>query len=89
MEDKNKKPLKKFNFNIYWIYGLIVVFILIMQMMLSQNKQTEIDFGRFQQMVKSGDIKKIEVINKEKAYVYLKNESVTKYPDAPKKYDQQ
>ena len=84
MEDKNKKPLKKFNFNIYWIYGLIVVFILIMQMMLSQNKQTEIDFGRFQQMVKSGDIKKIEVINKEKAYVYLKNESVTKYPDAPK-----
>ncbi|MDZ4710439.1 MAG: ATP-dependent zinc metalloprotease FtsH [Saprospiraceae bacterium] len=84
MEDKNKKNLKKFNFNIYWIYGLIVVFILIMQMMLSQNKQTEIDFGRFQQMVKSGDIKKIEVINKEKAYVYLKNESVTKYPDAPK-----
>ena len=84
MEDNNKKNLKKFNFNIYWIYGLIVVFILIMQMMLSQNKQTEIDFGRFQQMVKSGDIKKIEVINKEKAYVYLKSESVTKYPDAPK-----
>jgi len=84
MEDKNKKNLKKFNFNIYWIYGLIVVFILIMQMMLSQDKQAEIDFGRFQQMVKAGDIKKIEVINKEKAYVYLKNESVAKYPDAPK-----
>ena len=84
MEEKNnKKNLKKFNFNIYWIYGLIVIFILIMQMMLSQHKQSEIDFGQFQQMVRAGDIKKVEVINKEKAYIYLKNESIAKYPNAP------
>ncbi len=84
MEEKNnKKNLKKFNFNIYWIYGLIVIFILIMQMMLSQHKQSEIDFGQFQQMVRAGDVKKVEVINKEKAYIYLKNESVSKYPNAP------
>ncbi|HNR06891.1 MAG TPA: ATP-dependent zinc metalloprotease FtsH [Saprospiraceae bacterium] len=84
MEEKNnKKNLKKFNFNIYWIYGLIVIFILIMQMMLSQHKQSEIDFGQFQQMVRAGDVKKVEVINKEKAYIYLKNESLAKYPNAP------
>lgn len=84
MEEKNnKKNLKKFNFNIYWIYGLIVIFILIMQMMLSQHKQSEIDFGQFQQMVRAGDVKKVEVINKEKAYIYLKNESIAKYPNAP------
>ena len=83
-KDKNKKNFKKFNFNIYWIYGLVVAFILIMQLMLNQTSQAEIDFGQFQQMVKAGDVSKVIVINKEKAYVYLKKESLTKYPNAAK-----
>ncbi len=82
MEENNKKNFKKFNFNIYWIYGLIVAFILIMQLMLNQSTQSEIDFGRFQQMVRAGDVAKVVVINKEKAYVYLKKGSVAKYPNA-------
>jgi cell division protease FtsH len=84
MEDKNKKNFKKFNFNIYWIYGLVVAFILIMQLMLNQGSQSEIDYGQFQQMVKAGDVSKVIVINKEKAYVYLKKDSVAKYPNAAK-----
>jgi AFG3 family protein len=84
MEDKNKKNFKKFNFNIYWIYGLVVAFILIMQLMLNQTSQSEIDYGHFQQMVRAGDVAKVVVINKEKAYVYLKKDSVSKYPNAAK-----
>ncbi len=82
MEENNKKNFKKFNFNIYWIYGLILAFILIMNIFLNQTNQSEIDFGRFQQMVKAGDVAKVIVINKEKAYVYLKKERVSKYPNA-------
>lgn len=84
MEDKNKKNFKKFNFNIYWIYGLIIAFILIMNMMLNQTSQSEISSGQFLQMVRSGDVAKVLVINKDKAYVYLKKESISKYPDAAK-----
>ncbi|MEP7321849.1 MAG: ATP-dependent metallopeptidase FtsH/Yme1/Tma family protein, partial [Saprospiraceae bacterium] len=83
-KDKNKKNFKKFNFNIYWIYGLVVAFILIMQLMLNQTSQSEIDYGHFQQMVRAGDVAKVVVINKEKAYVYLKKDSVSKYPNAAK-----
>lgn len=84
MEDKNKKNFKKFNFNIYWIYGLIIAFILIMNMLLNQTSQSEISSGQFLQMVRNGDVSKVLVINKDKAYVYLKKESITKYPDAAK-----
>ncbi len=81
-KDKNKKNFKKFNFNIYWIYGLIVVFILVLQYMLKVGNTTQIDNGKFFQMVRAGDVEKLEVVNKEIARVYLKKEAISKYPDA-------
>ncbi|MEP7266488.1 MAG: ATP-dependent zinc metalloprotease FtsH [Saprospiraceae bacterium] len=84
MEDNNKKNFKKFNFNIYWIYGIIIAFILAMQFLMSDSSQSEIGFGQFQQMMRSGDISRVVVINKEKAYIYLKKDRISKYPDAAK-----
>lgn len=84
MEDKNKKGFKKFNFNIYWIYGIIIAFILFLQFFLNQTPSSETSQGKFLEMVSNGDVAKVTVVNKEKALVYLKPESISKYTDAAK-----
>jgi AFG3 family protein len=85
MSDQNKQPfggdrkpklppVPKFNF--YWIYGVVlVVFISILLMPTDMAIKTTW-YKVESEMIMSNDVEKILVVNKEKADVYLKKESL-------------
>jgi len=83
MEDKdNKKPLTP-KFNSYWIYGILALFLLGLNFYSLNNSATEpIGWHTFESMIRSGDVQKIEVINKEQAQVYIKDDKLSNYPKA-------
>lgn len=88
MENKNQENNKKPNnakFNSYWIYGLLALFLLGLNFYnLSTTNNEPLSWGKFAQMVKNQDIAKLEVINKEYASIYIKEDRIEKYPDAAK-----
>lgn len=68
------KPGKpKFNFNFYWIYGIIIVAIIGTQFMNwgGGERKTTRDYF-LNTMLKEGDVEKIVVINKSVGHVYIK-----------------
>jgi cell division protease FtsH len=69
--NKNGKP----KFNIYWIYGLIALTLIGLQLFSFSPGPKEITMQEFERdMLKNGDVEKIEVINKEKANIYIKKD---------------
>ncbi len=76
--NQEKKP-GKFSFNSYWIYGSIILGLIVFNLMFLSEASTEvINFQRFAQLVEAGDVAKIEVVNKKDARVFLKEESLKK-----------
>ena len=74
----NNTP-KKFNLNSYWIYGIIILIILIVNIsVLVSNKREPITFGKFEELARNGEVEKVEVINKNDVEVYLKEEAIRK-----------
>ncbi|MDA3954200.1 MAG: ATP-dependent zinc metalloprotease FtsH [Bacteroidales bacterium] len=82
--DPNKfKP----KFNVYWIYGLIAVVFIGLQLLSFTPKPTEISMQEFERdMLKSGDVAKIVVVNKDKANIYIKADRLSdpRYKDLSK-----
>src|SRR6185436_15321016 len=77
--NQDRKPGNKFTFNSYWIYGSIILGLIIFNLMFLGEMTTEtINFQRFEQLVKNGDVAKLEVVNKKDARVFLKKESLSK-----------
>lgn len=80
-QEKDNKP-PKFNFSSYWIYGIIILILLGINVSIKMNESTEvIDTNVFEEKVKSGEVDRVEIINKELVHVYLKKEVIdAKYP---------
>ena len=76
MNDKRKSNLpggiKGFKFKIYWIYALIFVFFIGLNFMGTEvTKQT--NWQEFNQnMLQQQKVEKVVIVNKEKAYIYIK-----------------
>ncbi|MDA3780465.1 MAG: ATP-dependent zinc metalloprotease FtsH [Bacteroidales bacterium] len=72
--NKGNKPNPKFN--IYWIYGGIAILLLALQFFsLGNTGPKEITWQEFERnMLKNGDVEKIEVINKQKAEIFIKED---------------
>lgn len=69
--NKGGKP----KFNIYWVYGLIALLFIGLQLFSFSPGPKEITMQEFERdMLKNGDVEKIEVINKEKANIYIKKD---------------
>lgn len=90
MKDKlPKKPqMPKNGFNFYWIYVAIIVAVIAIQFIDFNSVAREIDFGKFENtMLKTGDIDKLVVVNKEICEIYLKPSSLEKpeYKDIAQK----
>ncbi len=67
----NKKP----KFNITWVYGIIIASIMIMMFVPMGSQPVEIMWNRFEtKMVKTHAVEKIEVVNKERAEIYIKKD---------------
>ncbi|MFO8067162.1 MAG: ATP-dependent metallopeptidase FtsH/Yme1/Tma family protein, partial [Bacteroidales bacterium] len=78
----NKKPDgkgKKPGFNFYWIYGILAVLFIALQFYNWGGSAVDISQQRFEgEMLTSGDVAKVIVVNKEVVEVYLKEESLFK-----------
>ena len=70
---KNLNP-KKFKFKIYWIYAIIFIFFIGIQLFNSDaTKKTNFKYFN-DKMLQQGKVEKITVINNEKAFIYIKRE---------------
>jgi len=77
----NKDPKKGFNF--YWIYGIIAVAFIGLQIFSTNTVQDSlIQKGQLIEMLKRSDVEKIKLINKDEfAEIYVKSENLGDYPD--------
>ncbi len=90
---KGQKNIKKPNipgkpkFNIYWIYGGLFVLFLAMNFINIGGDLKEIQWYKVEQIIKSGDLKQVTVVNRETAELSLKPEALSKeeYKDASNK----
>ncbi len=74
--NNSNKPKPKFN--VYWIYGLIAVVFIGLQLLSFAPKPTEITMQEFERdMLKTGDVAKIVVVNKERANIYIKKDKLS------------
>jgi len=75
----NKKGIdNRPKFNITWIYSAIVIFIVIMMFFPMGNQPIEIMWSRFEtKMLKTNSIKKIEIVNKERAEIFIKKDKLS------------
>ena len=77
--NQDRKPGNKFTFNSYWIYGSIILGLIIFNLMFLSEVATEtINFQRFSEMVEASDVARLEVVNKKDARIYIKKESLSK-----------
>ena len=78
----NKKPInKKPKISPFWIYGIIIVVFLGIQM-LSGGMGSSVGMpttqGKFFEYLENGDVEKVLIINQRKAKVYLTNQAADK-----------
>ena len=77
----NQKPNGKRRVNIMWIYAILAI-VLIGLNFLGRDAvtpQEEIDQGKLIEMLKKGEIGKIELVNREDAEVYLNQKGLSVY----------
>ena len=75
--EENKKG-KTPRFGSYWIYGIIALFLIGLNLFsVAMMSEEKIDQSRFEEMVLRGDVEKIEVINRSDAYIYIKKDRLS------------
>ncbi|MBU1010267.1 MAG: ATP-dependent zinc metalloprotease FtsH, partial [Bacteroidetes bacterium] len=73
----NKPSKPKFNF--YWVYGLLAVIFIGLQILSWDSGTEPLDKGKLLKMLRDQDIEKIDLVNKDVAEIYLKADSKQKY----------
>ena len=81
MNNKKKSNLpnglKGFKFKIYWLYAIIFLFFIGLQFIGTEVTQPT-NWQEFNQlMLQNGKVDKVVIVNKDKAYVYIKKEFLT------------
>lgn len=73
---KNKKP----KFSPYWIYGIIIVIFLTLQIFSGSGFQdaSQTTPSQFMKFLEDGDVEKVEIVNRREAKVYLTAEAQEK-----------
>ena len=73
------KPSGKKPFNFYWIYGIIVAIILLIQVFTwSGSNMVKIGWQEFEsEMLVNGDVYKVVIVNEKTAEVYIKKDKLS------------
>jgi AFG3 family protein len=82
-EPKPQEP--KPRFSSYWIYALIGLALILFNLLtFSSVSNDPIRWDRFADMVRDGDIEKLEVVNQQYAHIYIRRDKLSqeKYKDA-------
>ena len=77
---KDKKP-KNTKFNAYWIYGIAIVLFLAFNVFsggLGDSSGASTTPSQFFKFLRNGDVKKVEIVNKREALVYLTTKASNK-----------
>lgn len=79
-ENKKNTTPKKPKFNPYWIYGGIILALIAVQFLGSNNfsESAKISPSQFFEYLRNGDIDKVDIVNKREAKVYLSKEAESK-----------
>jgi cell division protease FtsH len=70
---KDKKQ-NNFKFNAYWVYGIVIVVVLIFNLFsggIGASNGITTTPSKFFKFLRDGDVKKVEIVNKREALVYL------------------
>ena len=76
----DKKP-KNTKFNAYWIYGIAIVLFLAFNVFsggLGDSTGVSTTPSQFFKFLRNGDVKKVEIVNKREALVYLTTKASSK-----------
>lgn len=79
-----RKPANGGGFNFYWIYAILIILLLSVNLFSWQTGSLETTEEQFLEMAHNGQVKKIEIINEKTVEVYLKEAFRSKSPDAGK-----
>ena len=77
----NEKKPKNTKFNAYWIYGIAIVLFLGFNLFsggLGGSPEASTTPSQFFKFLKNGDVKKVEIVNKREALVYLTTKASNK-----------
>ena len=74
----SKKPGGNKPFNFYWIYAIIGVILISLNLLNFSGGEKEISTSTFKQYVMDGDVEKVVIINEKKGEVYLSDEGLDK-----------
>ncbi len=73
----NNKPKGiKPKFSFYWIYAILAILIIGMQMMSWNDTTKEIGWGEVKKMLQSNHVSKVVLVNKEYAEIYIKKDTL-------------
>jgi len=80
--DKNLKP----RFNTNWIFAVLAVSLILFSLFNNGKEVQQATISEIKEMIKSRDIEKVYIVNKEQAEIYLKKEALEsgRYPKLPK-----
>lgn len=83
MDKNDNNGPKKFSMNSYWIYGIIILVILAINLSVMVNNKTKIiSQGVFEQMARAQEIEKVEVVNRNTVNIFVKKALLeTKYSE--------
>ncbi|MCZ4407371.1 ATP-dependent zinc metalloprotease FtsH [Cryomorphaceae bacterium 1068] len=81
-EAGGNNPKKPFNF--YWIYAIIGVVLISLNLFNFNGNMTGISLPEFEELIKDGEVKRVVIYNKQLAEVYLTEEAVKKEENAKK-----
>jgi ATP-dependent metalloprotease FtsH len=84
--NKNERPKErpKRSFNFYWIYGIIILMILAIQLFQGGGGMAKITRGEFESMVANGDVERFVIVNEQIVKVYIKQDRLDKEPHRTK-----
>ncbi|HKK09187.1 MAG TPA: ATP-dependent zinc metalloprotease FtsH, partial [Bacteroidales bacterium] len=71
-----KSNLKKPKFNFYWIYGLIILVFLAFNVFNWESGTKETNWGELKTMLKNSEVRKIVLVNKDFAEIYLTQDAL-------------
>ena len=81
MADDKKPTIKKPKFSPYWVYGVIIVIFLAINVFsggMSSSTGSATTPAQFFEYLKNGDVEKVEIVNRREAKVYLTSEALSK-----------
>ena len=84
LNKKNKGNSKKQKFNFYWIYAVIVVLVIIVQLFSWPAGTLKCSETEFEQFLENKQVSKVEIINHKEAKVYIFPEDLSKAPHSNK-----